>query len=115
MTQCLKGTEVPEEAASSKGSDKRRFTAVTSPPTSLTEAKLPKMKDLLMYQYRLFEEHSDGEITYVSDVFSGFAGIARSCDGKGLGQYCAGTWTQTMPHGLCWYRTSGLQNKWLTD
>ena len=60
MTKCLKVTEVPEEAAYSKGSNKRQFTAVTSPPTSLTKAKLPKLKDLLMYQYRLVEEYSDG-------------------------------------------------------
>ncbi|KAK6451732.1 hypothetical protein FP744_10007983 [Trichoderma asperellum] len=70
-------------------------------------AKPPQMKAdvkaILADYYELVETYSARQLTYGSDKFAAFAGIAQMIHPAIGGQYLAGNWTADFKHGLLWY------------
>jgi hypothetical protein len=57
--------------------------------------------------YELVETYSARQLTYGSDKFAAFSGIAQMMHPTIGGQYFAGIWTADFKHGLLWYAEMG--------
>ncbi|KAM0254702.1 hypothetical protein ACHAQJ_006483 [Trichoderma viride] len=63
----------------------------------------PDIKAILEDYYELVETYSARQLTYGSDKFAAFSGIAQMIHPAIGGQYLAGSWTDDFKHGLLWY------------
>ncbi|KAN0099845.1 Heterokaryon incompatibility protein (HET) domain containing protein [Hyaloscypha variabilis] len=58
---------------------------------------------ILTDYYNLVEEYSSRKLTYNSDKFPAFSGIARLLHPVVGGSYLAGVWSNDFAQGLCWH------------
>ncbi|UKZ46432.1 hypothetical protein TrVGV298_000635 [Trichoderma virens] len=75
------------------------YSDILAVPTKI-EAEI---KAVLEDYYELAETYSARQLTYGSDKFAAFAGVAQMIHPSIGGQYLAGLWTADFKHGLLWY------------
>jgi hypothetical protein len=77
----------------------------------LADGDNPQSEALMLLQhdyYELVKEYSNRKLTYGSDKFPAFSGLARLMKPAfGDGEYIAGVWSNDLYRGLCWYDEMG--------
>ena len=70
---------------------------------------------ILTDYYNLVEEYSSRQLTYNSDKFPAFSGIARLLHPVVGGSYLAGIWSNDFAQGLCWHHETFQCRHTLSD